>query len=140
MANRIDNARVTATATLKGVQVDLGTFEDRVGGASDSASTVVNRGGMGPREALGGKQEPAPVTIKRVYDGVAQGYEKALRAVAGRAPMSVTEVVLDDEGIEVGGTAKTWSGKLKHVTVTDRNSDSAGVAYIELEMIVESVS
>jgi len=139
MANRAENARVTASVTIGGVVLALGTFEDRTGGASDSSSTVINRGGMGAREALGGRPEPANVTIKRVYDTAAQGYEKTLRSHVGHTPMTVSEQPLDDEGQNVGPPT-TWTGKLKMVNVSDRSSEGNAAEMLELEMVVETIS
>lgn len=140
MANRTDNSRVTASVLVKGVTLDLGTFEDRKGGASDSSSTVVNRGGMGPRQALGGKQEPAAVTVSRVLDSAALSYEKTLRQNVGRLPMTVKEQLLDDEGLDIPGALTVWSGKLKMVSTSDRDSEGNAAEMLDLEMIVESVA
>lgn len=144
MANRSDNARITAsvTATINGVpgtKLDLGTFEDRKGGHSDSGSTVVNRGGMGDRESLGGKPEPENLTITRVRDDGARSYEKTLRQGVGRLPITVTEVGLDDEKNEIAGDSTTWTGKLKKVGTTDRAEDSNAAEMLELEIVVEKV-
>lgn len=140
MADRTDNARVTASVVVKGVTLDLGTMDDRKGGASDSSSVVHNRGGMGPRQAKGGKPEPAPVTVARVLDTAALAYEKVLRAGAGRLSMLVKEQTLDDEGQDIPGALTVWTGKLKNVVSTDRDSEGSAVEMLELEMIVETVS
>lgn len=139
MPNRTDNARITASVTIGATVTDLGTFEDRKGGDSDSGSTVVNRGGMGNREPLGGKPEPENITIMRVRDDTARSYEKKLRAYVGRATISITETGLDDEKVEIPGDVTTWSGKLKKVGSTDRTEEGNAVEYLELEVVVGTV-
>lgn len=140
MANRTDNSRITASISVGGNVKQLGIFEERKGGDSDSASTVVNRGGMGPREAAGGKQEPENITIARVRDDEARSYEKELRAKAGRLKIQVTEQGLDDEGVDIPGDVTTWSGKLKKVGTSDRNEEGNAIEMLELEIVVETVS
>lgn len=139
MANRTDNVKITASATVGLEKVDLGVFEDRKGGDSDSGSTVVNRGGMGAREPLGGKPEPENITIMRVRDDIARSYEKKLRQSVGRTNVAVTEVGLDDEKQEIPGDVTTWNGKLKKVGTTDRTEEGNAVEYLELEIVVGEV-
>lgn len=139
MPNRTDNSRLTASATVGGVKIDLGVFEDRKGGDSDSGSTVVNRGGMGSREPLGGKPEPENITIARVRDDRARSYEKTLRQSVGRTNITVTEVGLDDEKQEIPNDVTSWIGKLKKVGTTDRTEEGNAVEYLELEIVVGEV-
>jgi hypothetical protein len=140
MANRTDNARIQASVTIAGVVKQLGIFEDRKGGDSDSASVVVNRGGMGVREAAGGKQEPENITISRVRDDLARSYEKELRAGVGRLRIQITEQALDDEGAEVPNDKTTWSGRIKKVGTTDRTEEGNAIEMLEIESVVETVS
>ena len=140
MANRTDNSRISASVTVGGNVKKLGIFEDRKGGDSDSASVVVNRGGMGVREAAGGKPEPENITIARVRDDEARSYEKELRAGVGRMRIQVTEQGLDDEKVEIPGDLTTWSGKIKKVGTSDRTEEGNTIEMLEIEVVVETVS
>lgn len=135
MAERQDNVRLT-------VSVDgrrLGVWEDRKGGAMDSSSTVYPRGGMGPRQVLGGRQEPAPVTLTRLVDDEARSYKKWLKATAGKGRAVVTEQELDDEQNALGDP-EVWSGQVKMVSTSDRAADSAAAETIDMEVIVETIA
>lgn len=141
MANRQDNALITAwvegplVASLLGSSpYQLGVFEDRTGGDSDSTSTRYPRGGMGVNEALGGRPETSEVTIMRLFDETARGYRKKLRQMAGKVTLGVNEQPIDDEGNFLG-EPETWSGKLKSVKVSERKADSAAAATLELTMV-----
>jgi hypothetical protein len=141
VGNRQDNARVTAEVQrADGSWLKLGVFEDRKGGASDSASVAYNLGAMGPRLALGGRQEPEAITITRLFDDEAAGYEKELRERAGKATVNITEVPLDDEGNAQPSGSRTWSGKLKKFHKLDYNAEANAAEQIELEVTVESVT
>lgn len=134
MPNRQDNVRITAEVDGVG---DLGTFEDRAGGASDSAAVTYQLGGMGGRVALGGAKEVTNVTIKRIYDDKARTYVSKLRGLTGRGRMTIKEVPLDDEGVAIDTAMEVFRGILKSVHVADRKSDAAAAAEIDLEMVVD---
>lgn len=137
--NRQDNASVTATVQKRdGTWLKLGIFEDRKGGNSDSGSVTYNKGAMGPRLAMGGREEPAPVTITRLFDDEVAAYEGEVRQRVGRAVMKITEQALDDEGQAVG-PAVTWTGKLKNYHLLDYNAEGTAAKQVELELVVESV-
>lgn len=94
---------------------------------------------MGAREPLGGKPEPENLTIMRVRDDMARSYEKTLRQSVGRTNITVVEVGLDDEKVEIPGDVTTWVGKLKKVSTTDRTEEGNAVEYLELELVVGEV-
>jgi hypothetical protein len=137
MSNRQDNALVTASvewgpAGARQV-LALGVYEDRTGGDSDSTTTRYPRGGLGPNEALGGRQEVSTITISRLFDETARGYRKKLRGLTGKATIIINEQPIDDEQVPVG-EPETWTGVLKAVKVSDRKADSAAAALLELEV------
>jgi hypothetical protein len=109
----------------------LGVFEDRDGGDSDSTSTRYPRGGLGTNESLGGRPETSNVTVTRLFDEVARGYRKKLRACAGKVLLGVHEQPIDDEG-NFEGDPETWIGKLKSVKVAPRKADSAAAQTLQL--------
>jgi hypothetical protein len=138
VGSRQDNALVTAEVQkADGTWLHLGTFEDRKGGDSDSASVVYNMGGMGVRRALGGRQEPAPITVSRLYDDAAAGVEEELRALCGGASMTITEEALDNEGNSTGKKL-VWTGILKKAGKGDYNAEGNAAQTLDLEMIVET--
>lgn len=136
MADRQDNVYISASITDKNGVLNLGRWEDRSGGQSDSASTTYAKAGMGGRMALGGRQEVANVVIKRIFDGEMQAAVERLRAGAGKARMQVTEQPVNDEGI-AEGSLETWVGVLKSVHVGDRSTETNAAEVIELELVVE---
>jgi hypothetical protein len=136
MADRQDNVYISASITDRNGVLNLGRWEDRSGGQSDSASTTYAKAGMAGRAALGGRQEVANVVIKRLFDGEMQAVIDRLRAAAGHAKMQVTEQPTNDEGI-AEGKLETWVGVLKSTHVGDRSTEAAAAEVLELEMVVE---
>lgn len=141
VGNRQDTATVTASVQLAdGTWLRLGVFQDRKGGASDSASTTYSMGGSSnKRRALGGRPEPTTVTISRLFDDEAQAWEKLVRSRAGKAQMTVSEQPQDIEGNAIGDPL-TWAGVLKNVHKLDYNAESTTAQTIELEMVTESIT
>jgi hypothetical protein len=136
MPNRTDNVRITVTVDGKTI---CDVWEDRSGGHSDSTSVAYQRGGMGPRLALGGRQEVTNVVVKRIFDDEARAIIKTLRARAGRAPMTVSEYVVDDEG-NILGDAEIWKGILKSASKADVKADGGAAAELDLEMTVSTTA
>lgn len=128
---------VRITAKVDGV--DLGIFEDRSGGESDSDGQPYQLGGLGGPRALGGAPVFSNLIIKRLMDDQARGYIKWLRGRAGKGQMVVTELPINDDG-EAIGEPEVWTGELKRVAPPDRSAESSTGAQLDLEMIVEAVA
>ena len=138
MANRQDNAYISVSITDVHGLLNLGRWEDRSGGQSDSASTTYAKAGIGGRSALGGRQEVANVIVKKLYDAEMQGVIGRLRKGVGKATMQVSEQATNDENeVETGAPLETWKGILKSVHVADRSTESNAAETLELEMVVD---
>lgn len=135
MAERQNNVRLTAS--LDGKQ--LGVMQGRKGGGTDSASTTYPMGGGGPRRPLGGEREEEPVSCTQIYDTVAQANEAWARSRCGRGQLVLKEQPLDDENNAIG-EGRTWTGVLKKVVTSDRDSSSGGAQTITYEMTTGSVA
>lgn len=137
-SNRVDNAYITVSITDKDGVLNLGRWDGRSGGESDSAATTYARAGVGGRTALGGRQEVANVMVKRELDAEMQAVIGRLRKGAGKAAMQVTEQACDNEEV-VDPTAPllTWRGVLKKVHETDRDAETNAAEVLELEMVVD---
>jgi len=136
MPNTISSGRENArliTASVDGVS--LGSFEQRSGGEVTSTSTQYSLAGMGPRIALGGRQETTDVVIRKIFDDDIRARLKRLAARVGKAPMVVADQPLDIEG-NASGDAFIWTGVLRHVKMPDANSESDAASVCELQMSV----
>ena len=138
MTQRVDNAFITVSITDGKGTLNLGRWDKRSGGDSDSASTTYARAGVGGRTALGGRQEVANVVVTRLLDSEIQTAMQRLRAGAGKAKMQVTEQACDDEGVvDHSAPLETWNGILKKVHPADRDAETNAAEVIELEMVVD---
>ena len=135
MSQRENNARVTVTVD----GVNLGAWEERSGGAATGTTTMYNLAGMGPRVALGGRQEYADNTVRKIKDADITSRLKWLYTRQNKGRMVVAEQPLDDEGMAVG-EPMVWRGVLKHVGAPNANSNSDAAAIVELQQAVESVA
>lgn len=116
----------------------LGVWDTRSGGDVDSdiARRVT---GEGPK-VYHGRPNPAEVTVGRDYERE-RDHEVArtLETRVGRAPMTVSEQPLDEDG-NAWGKPKVWTGKLKSVNTGEYDSDGTDPRMIELTMVVKDVT
>jgi hypothetical protein len=118
---------------------DLGVFDRKSGGQTDSEETKHRPGGMGPEESLGGFVTMENVVVSRVPrpnvdTGDLLGF---LRARVGKAQAQVTEQFLDADGNPIGNP-QVFGGILKRVTTPEHDSSSSDKAWLELEVSTHS--
>lgn len=119
------------TLTVDGV--NLGVWEDKTGGDTDSNSAQYNLGGMGPRISLGGSQQVNNVVVTKLQDADIQARIKWLRSRAGRGAAVVIDQPVDDEGT-AWGEPEVFSGVLKRVKSSDRSASSNNAATVDAEI------
>lgn len=137
--SREDQSLVTVIVDWPGLG-DLGTWENRTGGAGTSDSTKHREGGMGPLRSYGGPPTMDNVVVARRYDYVAVHTRiKTLMNARGKATMYVVEQVLDEYGV-VFGDPLTYTGKLIEVNQGDANANSSDIRMVELTQDTESIA
>lgn len=129
--------KVQAVATpgqTEGTWVDLGTFDQKEGGAVDSEDNNYSPGGMGEPIPLGSKAMTENVSVERLYDLDRDHVNLAwLMSRAGKAKASVGLQPLDPDGNAYGDVI-TYAGKLKGVTPPDIDSESNDPSKLGLEI------
>jgi hypothetical protein len=117
--------------------VNLGTFDKKTGGGTDSTETKYKRGGMGREVSLGGSPMVPNVTVSRLFEGLRDlELVRWLYTRAGKGRASMTEYLLDADG-NVFGRGDTYSGILKKVMKGDTDSNSTGARTYDLEISTE---
>lgn len=126
------------TATVDGGS--LGVFDTRSGGEVSGVVVKRRSGGMGPIKQSAGLPDYGDVTISREYEP-ARDHElyRTLTSRAGKAEMSVSHYILDENGQRFGRPV-TYVGKLLTVTAPDADSESSDTAMLSLTMSVRSVA
>lgn len=126
---RVDHFLVTAT--LNGT--DLGIWDTKEGGETDSEETRYRPGGM-PEESLGGASTVTQITATRMFRrGRDDRLIKAMRAACGSGAMVLKVINKDEDGNPIS-TGETYTGVLKRVGPPQVDSNSSDVAMIEIEM------
>lgn len=131
MPFREQNSRLTVI--IDGV--NLGVWDQKTGGDTDSNSTQYFKGGMGPRISLGGAQQVNNLVLNRLEDTDIVPNVKWLRSRAGKGNGTMTEQRLDDDGA-AWGDPDVYDCKLKRVKPSDRNANSNNAAILEIELEV----
>lgn len=128
--------------TLITVAVDgipLGIFDTRSGGESSAEVSKYRPGGMARQKTRGGLPEAGDVTVTRENEPERDNdLAKHLRTRVGRAPMTVNEQPLDDNG-NPWGKPTTWTGRLNSVNGGDADSNSTDGRMLELVMVAAEV-
>ena len=114
---------------------NLGYFDQKTGGGTDSNSTTYRAAG-GRKISLGGSQNPENVTLQRYYD-VPRDHPLIgwLHALAGIGEATITEVPTDVAYVP-NGSALTYVGTLKRVGGVDVDSTSDDERKLELEIVI----
>lgn len=118
--------------------IDCGRFDAWTGGDGDSEETTYNEGG-GNRVALGGQQTRDNVVCGRLfkYDRDLALY-RLLDPRRGKARMTATKFVLDDDRNPISPPVAIRYGKLKRVSNPEANSNESGESMWEVEMTPEN--
>jgi hypothetical protein len=119
--------------------INFHTFDKMEGGEIDSAETKYAPGNMGEEESLGGKRTVTNVIVRRLYK-LHRDHIESQRYInwAGKAPMVVTKIPLDIDGVPFG-TPIVYRGTLKRVKFPDHDSESNDAGLLELEMTVDGL-
>jgi hypothetical protein len=132
----------TQQQSLISVTVDgapLGIFDTLSGGAT-TADATKRRAGGGQLKSYAALPDTDDLTVSRDYDRE-RDHEKLreLRRRVGRAPVSVSEQPLDDDGAP-WGKPTTYTGRLTGVNPGDADSNSGDVRMLELTIQVTEVA
>ncbi|HXH77316.1 hypothetical protein [Nocardioides sp.] len=119
--------------------IPLGVWDTRTGGESSAEVSKYRPGGMAKQKLRSGLPEVGDVTVSREFEFDRDNdLQKRLRARAGRAPMSVSDQPLDDDGVAFGKPT-VWSGRLNSVNAGDSDSNSSDGRMFELVMVAAEV-
>lgn len=121
------------TVTVDGV--NLGTWENRTGGQTDSSDTQYRLGGMGPRISLGGVSMVDNVVCSKLWDDDIRSRKAWLRGRVGKGKAVVTDHQLDADGNPTG-EPDVYSGTLKRFAPPERNAESDSAATCEIEVSI----
>lgn len=119
--------------------ISLGVFDTRTGGETSAEVSKYRPGGMGKQRTRMALPEQGDVTVGREFETERDNEVlRTLRGRTGRAPMSVNEQPLDDNGAPFGKPT-TWVGRLQSVNGGDADSNSNDGRMIELVMTAAEV-
>lgn len=119
---------------------NLGTFETKTGGASDSEETTYRLGAMGERISLGGGKTPENVTVHRIYD-LARDHTRTQwleDRVGNGTSMEVHQQPLDSSR-HAWGDPIIYTGTFKKYSIPDVDAQGNDASLIELEMTVAKI-
>lgn len=126
---RVDHFRVTMTLAGR----DLGIWDTKEGGESDSEETRYRPGGL-PEESLGGADTVTQITCSRMFRRGRDDQQIAfMRSQVGSGTAIVKVLNSDADGNPIG-TGETYTGVLKRVGPPQVDSNSSDVAMIEVEI------
>lgn len=132
-------AQMQSLVTVAVDGVSLGVFDTRTGGETSAEVSKYRPGGMAKQKTRGGLPDQGDVTVTREWENERDNeVERILRNRAGRAPMSVSDQPLDDNGIPFG-KPKVWIGRLQSVNGGDSDSNSNDGKMLELVMVAAEV-
>jgi hypothetical protein len=117
---------------------DLGVWDKKEGGETDSEEFKYNPGAMAGSVSLGGRKLIGNVTVSRLYRLLrdhATVYTM-LNNGAGRAKAKLMQQPLDLDGVPFGNPL-VYDGTLKRVTPPDVDSEDSGPAMVEIEITIE---
>lgn len=117
----------------------IGVFDTRTGGESSAEVTKYRPGGMAKQKLRSGLPEVGDVTVGREFEFDRDNdLARTLRARTGKAPMSVNDQPLDNDGAPFGKPT-TWTGVLNSVNTGDSDSNSSDGRMLELVMVSAEV-
>lgn len=126
---RVDHFRVMVTLADK----DLGIFDTKEGGETDSEETRYRPGGL-PEESLGGATTVTQITCSRMFRrGRDDELISFMRSKVGGGKVTVKVINEDADGNPIS-TGETYTGVLKRVGPPEVDSNSSDVAMIEIEI------
>lgn len=128
MPSRQQQARITVSLD----NVNLGVWDDKTGGETDTNSVQYQLGGMGPRISLGGTQQVTNVVLAKLYDDDIRSKRKFVIGRAGKGLGTITVQDLDDEGVAIGDP-DVYQYRLKRAKPPDRNANNNTAAQFEIE-------
>ena len=116
----------------------LGVWDTRSGGDTDSDIGSKNTGEG--RKLYHGRPNYADLTVSRDFERERDHeLSRTLERRAGRAPMTVSEQPLDEDG-NAWGKPKVWTGKLKSVNTGEYDADSGDPRTLELTMVTKDLT
>ncbi len=126
---RVDHFRVGVTLAGR----DLGTWDTKEGGETDSEETRYRPGGL-PEESLGGATTVTQITVSRMFRRGRDDEQIAfMRGQVGGGQAIVKVINADADGNPIS-TGETYTGILKRVGPPEVDSNSSDVAMIEIEI------
>lgn len=116
---------------------NLGVWDDKTGGDSDSNTVQYFLGGAGPRISLGGTTQVANVVLSKLEDDALMANAKWLLNYKG--PAVITQQKLDDDGNPVYEPFQ-WTGRIKRAKLADVSSQGTNTPSVfEVEMEVDGL-
>lgn len=117
---------------------NLGIWDKKDGGETDSEEFKYKPGAMAATVSLGGTKNVGNVTCSRLYrlERDHSTVHQMLISGAGKARAIVAQQPLDTDG-NVFGQPIVWHGTLKRVTPPTVDSESSDPAMVEIEMTAE---
>jgi len=113
---------------------NLGTFDVKTGGDTDTTELTYKPGGMLPTISLGGLVTVAQVVVNRLYQLDRDApIVKWLLGRVGKGTCVLQQQALDIDG-NVYGDSLTYTGTLKRVTLPEVDSNSTDHALLEIEI------
>jgi len=113
---------------------NLGTFDVKTGGETDTDELTYKPGGMAPQVSLGGMVTVAAVVLNRLYRlDRDQGFAHWLLGRVGKGKAVVHQQPLDPDG-NAYGKGFTINGTLKRVNLPEVDSNATDPALLEIEI------
>lgn len=133
-AESVVQSQSRITVTLDGV--NLGVWDTRTGGATDTNSVQYFMGGGGPRRSLGGQQQVDNVVCQVLNTPFIQAQTKWIVSRCGKGTLTVTDQPLDAEN-NAYGDPYVWSGRLKRCLPPESNNANNAAKLVEIEAEVD---
>jgi hypothetical protein len=115
---------------------NLGTFDVKTGGETDTDELTYKPGGMAPQVSLGGIPKIGQLIVHRMYTLERdQAVGHWLLTQVGRGHTVVQQQPLDPDK-NAYGKPFTYDGVLKRVTLPEVDSNATEAALIELEVTI----
>lgn len=132
-------AQMQSLITVAVDGVSLGVFDSRTGGESGGEASKYRPGGMAKQKIRASLADVGDVTVSREFETERDNEVlRMLRTRTGRAPMSVNDQPLDENGVAFGKPT-TWIGRLNNVNGGDSDANSNDGRTLELVMVAAEV-
>ena len=126
---RVDHFQVEVSLNNQ----DLGVWDTKEGGETDSEETRYRPGGL-PEESLGGATTVTQITLSRMFRRGRDDDQIAdMRSAVGSGQVSIKVMNTDADGNPIS-TGEVYTGVLKRVGPPEVDSNSSDVAMIEIEV------